>query len=122
MELKDLKVDKKDKKETAIAEAPMDYPMGTKLYLEEDAIAKLGLDKMPAPGMSVKGGYEANVESASIHKGPDGQRRSLCLQITKLGVEAGKEKDEENEMAKEETIPNEPSNDGPSAEKVLYGD
>lgn len=122
MEMADLKIKREEPKATAIAEAAMDYPYGTKLYLEEDAIEKLEMEKLPSPGSAVKGQFVAVVESASIHKGPDGTKRSLCLQITKLGIGGGEKMSSEEGTKKPKMIPNKPEVDGPSADKVLYAD
>jgi hypothetical protein len=122
MEMVDLRSERKNQQPTAIAEPDMEYPYGLRIELCEDTIQKLGLDKLPVPGAMVKGGFVARVESASIRKDKESQARSVCIQIVKMGIGSGKEKDDSDRMAKPKMIPNKPEKDGPSAEKVLYSD
>jgi len=91
---------------SAVADSPT-YPWGLGLTLDQDALEKLGVDKLPDVGETLR--IEARVSvtsiSASDSKGEGGKThksRSLGLQITDLCLE----KDE---------------GDGGSAADKLYG-
>ena len=98
MALKSMKLSQ-SVKPTICAEAKCEeprYPYGLSLHLEEDALEKLGLDKLPAVGTVLTLKATVKVDSASIreHEGSE-KRRTLGLQITAMDLgEEEKEKDD----------------------------
>lgn len=63
-----------------------EYPCGLCLYLDEDAIAKLGLIALPKVGATLTLSAKVDVTSVSENESTDGKRRSLNLQITAMGL------------------------------------
>lgn len=61
------------------------YPYGTCLYLEEDVLAALGLDKMPSVGTEIPVTAIAKVTGTSEREFEGGTRKHLDLQITSMG-------------------------------------
>lgn len=86
--MKSMKLSPKE----ATAEAmPMpskpEYPWGLCLRLNEETIAKLGLDKLPEVGKQVSIQAVGEVVSVSMNQYADQkQNRCLELQVTELGV------------------------------------
>lgn len=103
-ELKSMKVSPSEAK--SMAEPSMvserEYPYGLCLNLEEEALSKLGIDKLPAVDTEVMIMAKAKVCRASVRDDGNGKQRSMELQITDMALgQAVKEK---------------------SAEEVLYGE
>jgi hypothetical protein len=99
MKLVNMKLDpaeaKKMAEPCAMGDAPR-YPWGLQLNLDNDAIEKLGIDKLPAVGKSLQLVALVNVVSVSSNQTEGGdERKSVSLQITDLGLEAGKKKSAE---------------------------
>lgn len=70
--------------EPAVADAPK-YPYGLELRLDEEALAKLGMDKPPAVGTEMMISAKVVVTSASQYQTQDGEAEaSSCWQITDM--------------------------------------
>lgn len=65
---------------------PSDYPWGLCLHLGSEELEKLGITTLPAIGQSVQIAGAAVVVALR----QDGDCRSMELQITDLGVDAGR--------------------------------
>lgn len=65
---------------------PSDYPWGLCLHLCSEELEKLGIKELPAIGQSVQIAGAAVVVALR----QDGDVRSMELQITDLGVDAGR--------------------------------
>lgn len=64
-----------------------EYPWGLCLTLEEDQLKALGITKMPEVGSTIPIVARATVSSVSEYESQEnGERRSLSLQITDLGL------------------------------------
>lgn len=75
------------KTEAAPDPTPPSYPYGLSLYLDEEALGKLGLDDLPKAGAAMAVQAEAVVTSVSSSQRSDGTTsRSLNLQITALAL------------------------------------
>lgn len=68
-----------------------EYPYGICLYLDEQALAKLGIDLMDV-GTKVSLSGMATVTGTSEREYQGGSHKTLDLQITDLGLEPGAEK------------------------------
>lgn len=90
-----MKLSRAEVKESAPASVATDaprYPYCLTLHLDEDVIDKLDLE-LPKVGARISMEAVAVVESVSSNKSLDGgNRRSVGLQITDLGLEALKTK------------------------------
>lgn len=93
MPLKSLKMSRKerDARSKELMEAPMDdtyYPYGTRLHLDDETVAKLGLPNMRA-GETVNITATAKVSSVSSHENEKDKnpRLSMDFQITDMSVE-----------------------------------
>lgn len=64
---------------------PPKYPYGTCLYLCEDELKKLGIKEMPAVGTEIPIQAVAKVVGTSERETQEGSRKTLDLQITKMG-------------------------------------
>jgi len=93
---------KTDAQKTILAESPVEskpeYPYGLSINLEDASLAKLGIDKLPEVGGTMMIKARVKVESASIHDGQGGRKKSLSLQITdmELGSEGPVESKDDN--------------------------
>ncbi|GAA0567472.1 capsid staple protein [Halomonas salifodinae] len=68
-----------------VAEAPDDeYPWGLRIHLEDDQLAKLGIDMMPDPGAKRMMMAKVEIVSTDIHNRDGEKRRSMSLQITDM--------------------------------------
>lgn len=79
-------------KQKAYAESPISdgptYPWGLGLHLDDDALEKLGIERLPAAGETLMIVAKVSVTSVSetAEEGTKGKRRSVSLQITDLGI------------------------------------
>lgn len=90
MKLVSLKLDPKDAAEEVScdpkpSDAPM-YPYGTCLYLDEDEQKKLGIKDMPDVGTEFPIEAVVVVVGTSERQTQGGTRKTLDLQIVKLGI------------------------------------
>lgn len=85
-----MKNSKKDKKSSNIAEAPSsaeNYPYSSRIDLDHEMLAKLGIDKMPKHGAPMTVHAKAKVHRTSEDTNSDGKtRRSMTLQMTHMKV------------------------------------
>lgn len=95
MQLTDMKLTKADKKAreeqwSSTVETQEDYSYGLSIHLDDEAIEKLGLTSAQLDaGQPVSIVGEALISSDNISTINGKTRRSLTLQIQKLGVEQG---------------------------------
>lgn len=89
MEEKSMKLEKSERTalEKRYDSMQEDYPCGLCLYLDSDAIKKLGLTELPKVGAELSIAGKVKVTSVSESESEYGSNRSLSLQITDLGVE-----------------------------------
>lgn len=92
MKLTNMKMSAQEAKEyaqpTVAANAP-EYPWGLSIELNRDALAKLGIEKLPELGASMELMAKVEVCGASGYKEQDGDKNlSLRLQITDMAIEA----------------------------------
>lgn len=94
MKLTNLKLTKKERK--AAGEVPKEaeskeaYPWGLSITLETESIDKLGLDlKSFKINEKIKIGAIAEVIGISNDKTEDGDRKTIRLQIQKIGLDRG---------------------------------
>lgn len=89
MKLVSLKMDPAEAKEEAGCAPSCDpplYPYGTSLYLDETEQKKLGILEMPAVGTEFPLEAVVTVIGTSERQTQDGTRKTLDLQITKMGL------------------------------------
>jgi len=94
IKLIDMKHPKASKEKAMTAEIERDrYPYGLRIRLENDDLEKLGLEKLPESGarFTVMGDATVIGTNESADEGRE-KRRSLELQIRKLGLEPQKGK------------------------------
>lgn len=86
--MKSMKLDKQDQVDTApiMMEGPK-YPYGLRITLGTDELKKLGIDKLPGLGDSIKIEAECDVVSVSESESLYGEHRCVELQITAMEVE-----------------------------------
>lgn len=95
MQLTDMKLTKEDKKArekewASSVETQEDYSYGLTIHLDDEAIEKLGLTKADLDaGQPVTLAAEAVISSDNISTINGKTRRSLTLQIQKLGIAQG---------------------------------
>lgn len=89
MELKSMKIEASERSaiEKRYDTMQEEYPCGLCLYLDSDALKKLGLGALPAIGAELTLEAKVKVTSRSENEDDDGVRQSLTLQITSLGLE-----------------------------------
>lgn len=96
MKLKSMKLDKSDREEAKAApDMPIDqpvYPWGLQVRLDEKAIDKLGLDKLPKVDSELMLIAKVRVVSVSSNEHSKGgetthKHKSVELQITDLGLD-----------------------------------
>lgn len=96
MKLVSLELTKAERKKEAeplsapMAERPL-YPYGTSLYLNDETLAKLGIDEMPAVGTTFMIEAVVKVTGTSEREYEGGSHRTLDLQITEMSLEEGEE-------------------------------
>ena len=108
--MKDLKLSKEEKTGNTPVEQNKDspeYPFGLQIHLTENELNKIGIKNLPEPGTKLTAATKLRVIGAMIHDGPDGQHKSLHLQITHMAIGDEKEGYEKT--------------DGESQSKKLYG-
>ena len=96
MKLKSMKIDPKEREEKYATEpAKMDlpsYPYGLEVRLDEEALEKLGLEKMPEVVGTMVLMARVDVTGCSVAEHTQGSKthkhKSLTLQITDLGLQA----------------------------------
>ena len=110
-----------DKNNTVAVESYPEYSYGLTISLDEEEIAKLGIEMLPNPGMGGMIQGKVIVKSASINKDENGKRRSLCLQITKLAVSFNQEEEMEEVKSERMDKPNQGSTTA-SIARVLFSD
>jgi hypothetical protein len=76
------------------------YPWGLAIYLDDDALAKLGITTLPDVGTRMQLTAWVDVTSNSQRQNQDGKTVTMDLQITDMDLTGG----------------------GPPAASVLYGD
>lgn len=75
------------------AERPR-YPYGTSLYLDDEALAKLGIKEMPAVGTDLRIMGVAKVTGTSEREYEGGSHKTLDVQFTQMACEeTGDEED-----------------------------
>jgi hypothetical protein len=80
--------------DSSVAADRPEYPYGLCLSLDEDALGKLGVTDLPKVGGEVTITARACVTSVSSYENQDGgERRSVGLQITDLGIEGPEKSD-----------------------------
>ncbi len=87
-----MKMSPEEKKEyaepTMAVDAPA-YPWGLCVRLDEDAIAKLGIKKLPAAGEMMQLMARVEVRSVGLNDSKDGgENRNMELQITDMALGA----------------------------------
>lgn len=99
MKLKNMKIDKEAKKkmmEPIPSDVP-EYPWGLRLELNNESLEKLGLEKLPKVGTSVKLYAKVDVVSVSAYEQAKGEKnKNLSLQITDLCLESGEKEEDGN--------------------------
>lgn len=75
-----------DAKECSPCGEQPDYPWGTRLNLDEDQIAALGIGQMPNAGADVGGQFAGKVIGMREETVDGEVRRTLEIQITDLGL------------------------------------
>lgn len=105
MALKSLKLTKSDKAEEKAevdGDSIPDYPWGTSICLDDDALEKLGIDDMPAAGQKVliqaEGyvcGTREHVRDGEMHKGLDVQLTDMSLDKIGKSISSRMYKDSE---------------------------
>jgi len=92
-ELVSMKIDPKAREaryaESAMVERPS-YPYGLSIHLDDEALEKLGLEKLPEVGTELALVAVVDVTSVSENENPGGKTRSVSLQITKMCLEPKK--------------------------------
>ncbi len=92
-ELVSMKVDPKAR-EAKYAESSMidrpEYPYGLAVHVDDDALEKLGLEKLPGAGDELTLTAVVSVTTSSETDTAAGKNRSLSLQITKMSLEPKK--------------------------------
>jgi hypothetical protein len=92
-ELVSMKIDPKEREkkyaESAIVDRPA-YPYGLSIHLDDDALEKLGLSKLPEVGTELALVAVVDVTSVSENDSGAGAVRSASLQITSMCLEAKK--------------------------------
>lgn len=93
MELKSMKLSKKEQKEekAEMLAGPerSSYPYGLCLHLDADELEKLGLGDLPKLGAKLKLEAVVEVNSTSQNSGIYGEHKSVDLQIVEMGLEPG---------------------------------
>lgn len=96
MKLTNLKLTKKEKKDTTDAPSlagTSSYPYGLEVRLETESINKLGLNIQSFKiGEKVKIEADTEVIEISNNESEDGNRKTIRLQIQNLGLSKGKSK------------------------------
>lgn len=113
MKVVSLELDKSDREQETVEAKEMErplYPYGTSLYLDEKALAKLGITEMPDVGTVVLIQAVAKVTGTSEREYEGGSHKTLDVQITEMGLEEGEEAPEPEEKQSFE-----------GAAKTLYG-
>lgn len=90
------KESKAESPEIAEREGPK-YPYGTALYLNEDALAKLGIDGMPEVGDEFHIIATAKVTGTSEREYEGGSHKTLDLQLTEMACAEADDGDKELE-------------------------
>jgi hypothetical protein len=107
LKLHSMKLTKKEREPSEVKSMAVDaprYPYGLSINLDEDAIAKLDLDELPATDEVMILVARVDVTGTSSNETTGGgKRRSITLQITEMALG-----------------PNE-TGDKPKAQDVLYG-
>ncbi len=76
----------------AINEEREQYPWGTRLSLQKEDLAKLGIKSLPKPGSTMKLTADVEVVSVSQSAGHDKQEsKEMALQITAMKLSGGEE-------------------------------
>ncbi|MGE3341497.1 MAG: capsid staple protein [Candidatus Altimarinota bacterium] len=100
---KEPKKEEKDKSDSPATCSPMDepFPYGLRIRLENDELSKLGMDELPEVGKTCKIEAEGVVQSVSSnqYKNDAENRRSVEIQLTKLGVSKAEIVADEDEEA-----------------------
>lgn len=101
--MKLTEADRKKRQEAYVPEIPKEqYPYGLNICLEDAALKKLGIDKLPSVGEKITLVAKVEVTGANLDKRKDGDRMRMNLQITDLALGDKKDLD--------------------GAEKKLYGE
>lgn len=95
MKLVSMKLDPKEqKKESDIAyEKPL-FPWGLCVELNDDALQKLGIDKLPDVDDTMTLTASVTVTSVSGRATAEGEAKSMSLQITALALDPAAEADD----------------------------
>lgn len=78
------------------ADRPL-FPYGTSLYLNDETLAKLGIDEMPDVGTTLLITAVAKVTGTSEREYEGGSHRTLDIQFTEMSLEEGEEAPEPEE-------------------------
>jgi hypothetical protein len=73
------------------------YSWGLNIRLEQAELDKLGIDELPEVGSEIYLDVCAKVRRVTNTEDENDQQATVELQITKMGIESGNDKDEENE-------------------------
>lgn len=90
---------KKETVEASELERPL-YPYGLCLYLDEVALAKLGITEMPEVGCELQIAARGRVTGTSQREYEGGSHQTLDIQIVAMGCEDAGEEEPETGMGK----------------------
>lgn len=106
MAMQDLKISKKEAKETNKLSTPYEdqerYPYGLRLDLNDDTLKKLGITKLPAVGTVLMFEAKAKVVGSRQSATESSDNRSIELQITHLDLEMDDDEVSEGELTRNE--------------------
>lgn len=94
MKLTSLELSKDERKKESepcapAADQPL-FPYGTSMYLNDETLAKLGIDEMPVVGTVIKVQAVGKVTGTSEREYEGGSHRTLDIQFTEMALEEGK--------------------------------
>lgn len=101
--LTSMRVDPDTKKDDAISFDENPFGFGLQLNIDDDRMKKLGFDKPLPAGEEVVIVAHAKVESATESSDKDGEKVSMTLQITDMGVEPNRNNLAEKLFGKQRT-------------------
>lgn len=92
MELKSLKIDRKEKEKQLEATPCPDseYPYGMRLHLDTEALEKLGISELPEVGTELMLMAKVVVQDVHSSDSAHGSNRSIGIQLTDAALEKPK--------------------------------